>query len=224
VEPGNAVAALTSGLTTSMRRAWSIPNVVAAGARAELVRDGFQFTQGPVGTPDGGLSFTDLGANVLYRLDPVTTVAPRAGANPALLKPNDLIVDRRGGVYVTDPGRDGRRGRAFVHYIRPDRRVLRVSGEISRPNGLTLTRTEAASDVDPEEFEARTFAPRGASSRMHPRFLSLVLPESVSLVDGFNHRVDVAVAKLVANWQRQVVGQQLPRAGNAIPLRFDAID
>jgi gluconolactonase len=183
--PGNVLYALTSWLTTSTRRAWGIPNVVAPGARVELVRDGFQFTEGPVGTPDGGLYFTDLRASVIYRLDPtgeihvvrdksaaanglgldrggellaaegagarviridrrgaVATVAPRAGAEPVFLRPNDLIVDRQGGIYVTDPGPGGHREKAFVYYIRPDGRMLLVSDEVSQPNGLTLTRNE----------------------------------------------------------------------------------
>ena len=37
-----------------------IPGVVAPGVEPELVKDGFMFTEGPVGTPDGGLYFTDI--------------------------------------------------------------------------------------------------------------------------------------------------------------------
>jgi len=32
-----------------------IPGVVAAGTTVQLIKDGFQGTEGPVGTPDGGL-------------------------------------------------------------------------------------------------------------------------------------------------------------------------
>ena len=46
-----------------------IPGVIAAGAEVELVKDGFTFLEGPVGTSDGGLYFTDLEANRMYRLD-----------------------------------------------------------------------------------------------------------------------------------------------------------
>jgi len=51
-------------------RAPGITGVVAPGTPVELVKAGFQFTEGPVGTPDGGLYFTDIRANVIYRLDP----------------------------------------------------------------------------------------------------------------------------------------------------------
>jgi gluconolactonase len=47
-----------------------IPGVVAPGVEPELVREGFIFTEGPLGMADGGLYFTDLlGANRIYRLD-----------------------------------------------------------------------------------------------------------------------------------------------------------
>ena len=47
-----------------------IKGVVAGNARPELVREGFMFTEGPVGTADGGLFFSDImGADKTYRLD-----------------------------------------------------------------------------------------------------------------------------------------------------------
>jgi gluconolactonase len=53
------------GQTTS-----GIRGVVAVDARAELVQEGFTFTEGPVGTADGGLYFSDImGADKTFRLD-----------------------------------------------------------------------------------------------------------------------------------------------------------
>jgi len=180
-----ALSLLLAVEAVSQDRVLGIPGVVAAGATVELVKEGFQFTEGPVGTPDGGLYFTDVRANVMYRLDPsgginvfrdntaaanglafdrggnvlavegegkrviridsrgiVAAVAGQAAGGQAFLRPNDLIVDRRGGIYVTDPGPRGHQGKAFVYYIRSDGHVLLVSDEIRRPNGLTLTRDE----------------------------------------------------------------------------------
>ena len=45
-----------------------IPGVVAEGTPVELVQEGFVFTEGPVGTPDGGLYFSDPRVNRIYRL------------------------------------------------------------------------------------------------------------------------------------------------------------
>ena len=47
-----------------------IPGVLAAGAKVELVQEGFAFTEGPVPTADGGLYFSDLQkGNKTYRMD-----------------------------------------------------------------------------------------------------------------------------------------------------------
>ncbi|MDP9113170.1 MAG: SMP-30/gluconolactonase/LRE family protein [Acidobacteriota bacterium] len=71
-----------------------IPGVVAAGVEPELVKDGFMFTEGPVGTPDGGLFFTDIRANKIYRIDPdgkITTVRMNTGgANGLALNQGEL--------------------------------------------------------------------------------------------------------------------------------------
>src|SRR5687767_5580948 len=54
----------------------AIPGVIAANARLELVRDGFKgLLEGPVGTPDGGLYFTDMGASRIYRINPKGEIA-----------------------------------------------------------------------------------------------------------------------------------------------------
>jgi hypothetical protein len=37
-----------------------IPGVLAPGVEPELVQEGFVFTEGPVGTADGGLYFSDI--------------------------------------------------------------------------------------------------------------------------------------------------------------------
>ncbi len=48
----------------------SMSNVIAPDAKVQLVQEGFIFTEGPLGTPDGGLYFTDLrDANRIYRMD-----------------------------------------------------------------------------------------------------------------------------------------------------------
>ena len=48
----------------------SLSNVIAPDAKVQLVQEGFLFTEGPLGTPDGGLYFTDLrAAQRIYRMD-----------------------------------------------------------------------------------------------------------------------------------------------------------
>ncbi len=48
----------------------SLSNVIAPDAKVQLVQEGFIFTEGPLGMPDGGLVFTDLRtAQRIYRMD-----------------------------------------------------------------------------------------------------------------------------------------------------------
>lgn len=171
-----------------------IPGVVAKGVEPELVQEGFQFTEGPVGTADGGLFFSDIrGANRTYRLDPsgkitvfreqtnganglaltrdgellvaegdgkqitkrnregvIATVTESFGGKP-FLAPNDLIVDGKGGIYFTDPGPrpvvPGRK--AYVYYLRAgSKEPIVIDDQITRPNGLTLTRDGKTLIVD----------------------------------------------------------------------------
>src|SRR5258705_7423874 len=51
-----------------------IPDVVAPGVESELVQEGFTFTEGPVGTADGGLYFSDIRVNRLFHLDPARKI------------------------------------------------------------------------------------------------------------------------------------------------------
>lgn len=69
----------------------------------------------------------------------VTVVADHPAAGQEFLRPNDVIADRRGGIYVTDPGPTTNTGTAFVYYIRPGGHVVLVTDKIARPNGVTLT-------------------------------------------------------------------------------------
>ena len=74
-----------------------IKSVIAANARPELVQEKFTFTEGPVGTADGGLYFSDImGSDKTYRLDPSGKITLyRSGTNNmnglALMRDGSLI-------------------------------------------------------------------------------------------------------------------------------------
>lgn len=90
----------------------------------------------------GNIIAAEGDAKRITRLDrrgQMTVMADRPDGEPGFLRPNDVIADRRGGVYVTDPGPPSNTGTAYVYYIRPDGRVILVSDAITRPNGITLT-------------------------------------------------------------------------------------
>jgi gluconolactonase len=65
-----ALVALIASIIWLLVPRGGIPAVVAPGVQAQLVAKEFNFLEGPVGTEDGGLYFTDLPANKIYRLGP----------------------------------------------------------------------------------------------------------------------------------------------------------
>lgn len=89
-----------------------IPGVVAPGVQPELVQEGFVFTEGPVGTADGGLFFTDIRANKIYRMDPagkITAVrANTQGANGLALNSGELYAAEGTGKLISRGNQNGR--------------------------------------------------------------------------------------------------------------------
>jgi gluconolactonase len=90
-----------------------IPGVVAPGTQPELVQEGFTFTEGPLGTADGGLYFTDIRVNRIHRLDPAGKITlayeQTNGANGlALTRAGDLLIAEGDGKRISRRGRDGR--------------------------------------------------------------------------------------------------------------------
>jgi gluconolactonase len=87
----------------------------------------------------------------------VTALANGFGAKP-LRAPNDLIEDRKGGIYFTDPGARLPSGAppnesGSVYYIRPGGEVILIDSEIRRPNGITLSLDGKKLFVDDTEGE-----------------------------------------------------------------------
>src|SRR4029450_13812105 len=83
-----------------------IPGVVAPGVEAELVQEGFTFTEGPVGTADGGLYFSDIRVSRVFHLDPAGKIAvARENTNGT----NGIALTREGDVLFADGGGNARR-------------------------------------------------------------------------------------------------------------------
>ena len=91
----------------------AIPGVIAEGARVELVRGGFKGLEGPVATPDGGLYFSDIPANLTYKLDASGTISvwrkDTKGSNGLFLaKDGRLLAAESAGPRIVAVTPDGR--------------------------------------------------------------------------------------------------------------------
>ncbi|HEY6528649.1 MAG TPA: SMP-30/gluconolactonase/LRE family protein [Cellvibrionaceae bacterium] len=166
-----------------------IAGVVTEGTKVELIKDGFEGTEGPLALPDGSLIFTETRANRITQIAPDGSVHPfldnTNGANglafnkqgeivavqvlkpqlgviyptnkaknwvgefegKAFQRPNDLTINKRGGIYFTDIGvvpkePNGEAARPGVFYLTPDGAIKRVISNIERPNGVILSADE----------------------------------------------------------------------------------
>jgi gluconolactonase len=89
-----------------------IPGVVAAGAAPELVQEGFVFTEGPVGTADGGLYFSDIRPSKIFYLDAAGKISlfreNTNGANGiALTRDGELLFAEGEGKRISKRNKDG---------------------------------------------------------------------------------------------------------------------
>ena len=168
-----------------------IPGVAAGGIVIELIKDGFQGTEGPITFSDGNLLFTETQANRIVRVaqdNSVSTFLDNSnGANGlafnpagelvaaqtlktkvgvlypyekqkvlaenfegvAFQRPNDLVLDKTGGIFFTDsgtrPSKDNPNpppSTPGVYYITPAGQLKRLANDIERPNGIQLSKDE----------------------------------------------------------------------------------
>jgi gluconolactonase len=94
-----ALVALIAAAVWLLAPQGGIPGLVSPGVKAKLVQDGFKFLEGPVGTADGGLYFTDLPPEKIYRLDPggqISLVREQSG------KANGLVATGDGGLLAAE--------------------------------------------------------------------------------------------------------------------------
>ena len=155
----------------------AIPGVIAAGAKVQVLKDGFKGTEGPIGFPDGSMVFTENATSELIQFNPAgqssvllkdtkeanglafdsmgrllavqrapgsagvaviypkgkETVITRSVDGKSFDRPNDLTIDKKGGVYFTDPDPK------VVYYAAPGGKTMKVAENINRPNGVILS-------------------------------------------------------------------------------------
>ncbi len=159
VAGGVEIVLLQDGFTgTEGPIAWSDGSVLFTETQAKRITrisaDGTVSTFLPDSNGANGLALGTGGE--LYA---VQTASPRVGIvyppnkvkvlaekfeGELLNRPNDLVLDKRGGVYFTDPGvapkpNEPVTTKPAVYYIKPDGQLTRVITDIARPNGIQLS-------------------------------------------------------------------------------------
>jgi gluconolactonase len=106
-------------------------------------------TNGTIASKDGNLLVCDMFGHRLIEVDPATgktlkTVLDKINGKP-IDGPNDLVMDAKGGLYLTDPqftadAKKSQPGKQ-VYYIAPDgsAKVVVPAGEYAMPNGVEIS-------------------------------------------------------------------------------------
>ena len=126
----------------------------AAVSRIDLKRDKFEYEWATL--PDGGkgngstmgvdgfLYVADYAAKRIVRINTaskqITTVVDQNEAGGALRGPNDLVFDKKGGLYFTDPAGSWDEPVGAVYYAAPGtREVSKIADGLRFPNGIALS-------------------------------------------------------------------------------------
>ena len=160
-------------------------------------RENTKGTNGLFLSKDGRLLGAEGGGPRIIAVTPdsrVTALATGFGGK-SLRSPNDLIMDKNGGIYFTDPAPRpspdvAPKEKGNVHYIRPNGEVLLLDDQIQRPNGISLSIDEKTLYVDDTEGEyvyAFDVQPDGTVKNKR-QFAKLREPEKGSL--GLRSRAD----------------------------------
>ena len=166
----------------------AIRGVIAADARVDLVRGDFQGLEGPVVTPDGGLYFSDIGANRTYKLD--------AQGNISVWRENTKGTN---GLFLLKDGRllGAESGGPRIVAVTPDGRVTPLATQsggkpLRSPNDLIPDTKGGIYFTDPAPRPAPNVAPkeRGNVHYIRPSGEVLLLDDQIARPNGITLSLD----------------------------------
>jgi gluconolactonase len=211
-------------ITIPTARALDTLEDLVAG-EVSLVKDGFEFTEGPAADAAGNLFFTDIPAEQIHRLDVngefSSAIHPSQHTNGLMFDaagkllgcqmdgqvvcfdlakktavpiadtfekmrfnaPNDLTIDKEGGVYFTDPlfraPNPLPQTTMGVYYRDPAGVVHRVATDLPAPNGIGLSADEKSLYVIPSQSAEMLVFPVESPGKLGPQrvFCTLKQPD-----------------------------------------------
>ena len=140
------IAAPDGSLLLTEQQANVITKIDAQGNRSTFL-DNTNGCQGLTYDPKGRLIGVLPATKQIGVLMPTRMVLADTFEGRPFLGPNDLVADRKGGVYFTDPGGYPPAGQFLtdipaVYYLRPNGSVIKIADDIARPNGIILSPDE----------------------------------------------------------------------------------
>ena len=166
---GDAGMGLSDGSILASCRP-SITKIAPDGTTTKLVDDSDQ-AAGLAVDPKGRIIGAQYSrkVSVLYPKGSEETLTDSFDGKP-YIRPNDLVVDKKGGIYFTDCYQVGATPSPgdlpqSVYYIAPNsKKVIRVASDVKRPNGITLSaddKTLYVNDWDGEYLVTYDVQPDG---------------------------------------------------------------
>ena len=140
------IAAPDGALLLTEQQANVITKIDAKGARSTFLEN-TGGSQGLTYDSKGRLIGVLPATKQVGVLMPTRSVLASTFEGRPFLGPNDLVADRKGGVYFTDPGGYPPAGQYLteipsVYYLKPDGSVIKIADDIPRPNGIILSPDE----------------------------------------------------------------------------------
>jgi gluconolactonase len=140
------IAAPDGALLLTEQAANIVTKIDAQGNRSTFL-DNTNGSQGLTFDPKGRLIGVLPATRQIAVLMPVRAVMAAMFEGKPFAGPNDLVADKKGGIYFTDPGGYPPAGEFLTHipavyYIRPNGAVIRIADDIARPNGIILSPDE----------------------------------------------------------------------------------
>lgn len=122
------------------------------GTGFSVIRSG-QITNGMAMDSTGNLLVCEQGpTNQVVQMDTlgvVKKILANRYNNKAFNNPNDLCIDKKGGVYFSDPTWGTQtQDKQAVYYIKPTGECIRISGDFIKPNGICLSPDKTLMYVD----------------------------------------------------------------------------
>jgi gluconolactonase len=175
-----------------------------AGTGFSVIRSG-QITNGMTFDSTGNLLVCEQGpTNQVVQMDTtgvVKKILVNKYNNKAFNNPNDLCVDKNGGIYFSDPTWGVQpQDKQAVYYIKPTGECIRISGDFIKPNGVCLSPDQKllyVDDSNDKNVSVFDIQPDGTALNKRVFCVLKVNPGSVSGADGL--KVDTEGSLYIAS-------------------------